>query len=42
MVAVLLHNLSARPDQALTLGQEELKEIIELLQVEEPFADVGE
>ena len=42
VVAVLLHNLSARPDQALTLGQEELKEIIELLQVEEPFADVGE
>ena len=40
VVAVLLHNLSARPGRAQRLGQEELKEIIELLQVEEPFADV--
>lgn len=39
VVAVLLQALGSKPDWALSIGQEELKEVIQLLQVEEPFAE---
>ena len=39
VIAVLLQTLESKPDWALSIGQEELKEVIELLQVEEPLAD---
>ena len=42
VISVLLHTLERNPDLAQTLGQQELKEIIELLQTDQVTVETGD